>query len=507
MILSSIKKNKVLDSRRTEVFILITLISSSFVLRFYGVGDSGFNNDETIYVGQAGSLANFDEFREHFSIFRAHPLLMQFFVGLSLLTFGLSETSARLVASIMGTGVVLFSYFIAKFIYSKPIAIVSSLILTFLPYHIIISRQVLVDVSLSFFLILNILMVVLYLRNNNNLFLYCIGACSGLSFLSKEVGMIVIIATLFVLALDKKINGKNIFIILSTFLLVSSPYWISYLFIEDAQISINQYIAWQSSRPPNHDNFYYLDILAKESLGYPLLFLVFLFYIYFIVNRKLWNTQIVSIPLVWIPILVLFYQSISIKNYTFLYSVIPLFVIIGTSFVFGSWLSSFRIKILVIIILVPIILISNAYFLYNFVFLIPHNPILGSESIPYMKDVSLWMKENTPENSTALTLYTHMSNNIKYYSHRDSFSLQSNNNPSYDKIDNADFLIISKKINYLVYEKIQLENAQFLKNEAQKMDKYIKKYNAIPVYISYEYYTDEDGKTLSKPAIIVYSIN
>ena len=100
-----------------------------------------------------------------------------------------------------------------------------------------------------------------------------------------------------------------------------------------------------------------------------------------------------------------------------------------------------------------------------------------------------------------------MSNNIKYYSHRDSFSLQSNNNPSYDKIDNADFLIISKKINYLVYEKIQLENAQFLKNEAQKMDKYIKKYNAIPVYISYEYYTDEDGKTLSKPAIIVYSIN
>jgi hypothetical protein len=124
-----------------------------------------------------------------------------------------------------------------------------------------------------------------------------------------------------------------------------------------------------------------------------------------------------------------------------------------------------------------------------------------------MKDAALWIKENTPKNSTTLTLYTHMSNLIKYYSQRDSIALQSNNNPAYDKISNADFLIVSKDIDYLVYEKVQLDNANFLKNEAEKMEEYIKKYNAIPVYTSYNNYTNSDGKTLSKPAIIVYAIN
>lgn len=494
---------------KNEIFILILIVIISFFLRFYGVGDLGFNNDEAIYVAQAASLADYEEFREHFSIFRAHPLLMQFFVSLSLSLLGISEISARLIPVLMGTGIVFLSYFIAKFIYSKKVAIVSAIIIALLPYHIIISKQVLVDVSFSFFLTLNILLLVIYLKGNTNkgLLLFLIGSCSGFSFLSKEIGLIVLIASIITISLSKKNYIKNITIILSTFLIVTSPYWISFLFIEDAQKSIIEYFNWQSSRPSNHDQIYYLEVLLKESIGYPLSFLVLIFYVHFIFHRKLWNSLTILIPFIWIPILFIFFQIVPIKNFTFLYSIVPLFVIVGISVLFNSQLNKIRFNNIIILILIPVILISNTFFFNNFVFSLPYYPTLGSESVTFMKDASLWLKENTPKNSTALTLYTHMSNLIKFYSQRDSIALQSNNNPAYDKIDDADFLIVAKKINYIVYEKVQLDNANFLRNEAKKMDEYIKKYNAIPVYTSYANHTNGEGKNSSKPAIIIYAIN
>ena len=485
------------------------LVVVSFALRLYGTDNLGFNNDESIYVAQGASLANFEEFREHFSIFRAHPLLMQFFVSLSLSLLGLSEISARLVPVLMGTGIVFLTYLIARNIYSKQVAIISSTILTFLPYHIIISRQVIVDVSFSFFLLLNILLLVIYIKSNSNkkLLLFLIGSCSGLSFLSKEIGIVVLITSLITIALTKKHFTKNITLVLTTFLAVTSPYWISFLFLENAQQSIIEYFNWQSSRPANHENLYYFEVMSKEILGYPLCILIIIFYIQLILQRKLWNSLTTFIPFIWIPVFFIFYQVIPLKNFTFLYSIVPLFVIIGISALFSSPMNKIRFNRILLLILIPVILISNSFFLNNFVFSIPYHPTLGSESVNYMKDASLWIEENTPTNSTSLTLYTHMSNIIKFYSHRDSKSLQSNNNPSYDKIADADFLIASKKINYLVYEKVQLDNANFLKNEAKKMEEYIQKFDAIPIHTTYSNYTNSDGKSLSTPAIIIYKIN
>jgi hypothetical protein len=125
-----------------------------------------------------------------------------------------------------------------------------------------------------------------------------------------------------------------------------------------------------------------------------------------------------------------------------------------------------------------------------------------------MKDAAMWIKENTPENSTILTLYTHMSNIIKFYAQRDSIAIQSNNNPSYQKIENLDIQILAKKINYIVYEKIQIDNGKFLENKATDLENYVKKYDGIPVYVNYQNYTNvENNKFVSIPAIIIYEFS
>ena len=163
---------------------------------------------------------------------------------------------------------------------------------------------------------------------------------------------------------------------------------------------------------------------------------------------------------------------------------------------------------MLIAVVIPLIIISNKCIIYEFFLQNPYYPVLGSESLPYMKDAALWIKENTSKDSTFLTLYTHMSNIIKFYAQRDSIAIQANNNPSYQKIENIDMSILANKINYIVYEKIQINNGKFLENKAVKLEDYVKKYDGIPVYVVYQNQSSlENTKTLSNPALIIYAFN
>ena len=494
---------------KQEICIIFFIIVIAFTIRSYGLGEFALNNDEAIYAGQAAALANYSEYQEQFSIFRAHPLLFQFMISISFYFFGISEFTARIVPVFLSCGIVVISYFIAKFLYNQQTAIISSIILSLLPYHVSISKQALVDVSMSFFFILDLLLIILYFRQNKILLLYGIGITSGLSFLSNEVGIITFaISIITLIIINKKIRFKNILFVTLSFIFVTSPYWISFITLEEARESILEYIDWQSSRPSNHDSIYYFLIISSVILGYVLTSLLVIAYLYIIINKRNWKFSNVILPLIWIAIPLLFYQVVSVKGYHFLFSITPFLVIFSISLLSEDWIKRIPRKEILLIGIIPLTLLSNNQTINEYFLFIPHNPVLGSESLFHMKDAAMWVKENTPENSTILTLYTHMSNIIQFYSQRDSIAIQSNNNPSYQKIDHIDISILANKINYIVYEKIQIDNGKFLQNKAIELEDYVKKYDGVPVYINYQNYTSgENNKLLSSPAIIVYEFN
>jgi len=136
---------------RQEFLFLVLIIFFASIVRVWDLGNIGFNNDEAIYSGQAATLAGYKEFGEHFSIYRAHPLLLQFMISILFGTVGISDTIARIVPALLGIFTIIVTYLIGKILYDRKIAIVSALVLAILPYHIILSRQVLLDVSLTFF--------------------------------------------------------------------------------------------------------------------------------------------------------------------------------------------------------------------------------------------------------------------------------------------------------------------------------------------------------------------
>ncbi len=52
-----------------ELVIFISIVGLASIVRFWGVGDIGFNSDESVYTGQAANLAGYEEFSKYFSAF------------------------------------------------------------------------------------------------------------------------------------------------------------------------------------------------------------------------------------------------------------------------------------------------------------------------------------------------------------------------------------------------------------------------------------------------------
>ena len=492
-------------STKLEISFLVVLVIVASVVRFWDLGYIGFNNDEAIYSGQAATLAGFEEYGEHFSIFRAHPLLVQYFVSILFGNFGISDTIARIVPAIFGIFAVIITYMVGRNLYDRRIAMISALVVTILPYHILISRQVLLDISLSCFYTLTLFFVSQYLSRKEGYWLYFVGVSAGLTFMSKEVGIFALIVSLLCLFLIKSLNRKNILVIISTFLLTSSPFWIPVLIIPDARDASLSYWNWQTSRDPNQDYDFYFTMITQESLGYVLTGLFALSVIYSFVSKNI-KKPTVFIPLVWIAVPLIIFQVLSVKGFAFTVAVVPVFVLMGISFLFSDWMKKVPHYRIVIIAIIPLIFIFSGPMLH-YMFQIPPTNLVGSTGGElYAREAATWIRDNVDQKGVYLTVATRTANLIMYYSNNDAIALHANNNPAYKRIDSADLPILNGKINYLVNEPYLVELFPYLRQDSREINNLVIKYNAIPIHTEYGTYVDNSGRNIVKPAIIIYSL-
>ena len=490
---------------KPEYLVLILIIISASFIRLWGLDDIGFNNDEAIYSGQAATLAGYEEFSKFFSIYRAHPLFLQFIISILFANFGISDTIARTVPAIFGIMTVIITYFIGKMLYDRKVAIAAAIVITIIPYHIIVSREVLIDVPLSFFFTLTLFFLARYMKNSKGIhWLYLVGASSGLSFLSKEVGIFALISSIICLLFIKRLTFKSLVIVVSSFLLASSPYWIPILIFEEAQDALLSYWQWQTGREANQPDTFYLTLISKDALGYTLTVLCIVSIVSALTTKNI-RRPAVFLLLIWIAVPLLIFQFLSIKGFHFMVSLIPAFTLLGTSFLSSDWMKKVPYYSIVIIIIIPLIFLSSGPIL-NYWFGIPFSDHVGSGGEPYAREGAIWIRDNIPIDATLLTMDTPMANIIKYYANNEVFSLHSNNNPAYTKIENPDLYILNGQINYLVYESYRAERSTYLKEEAEELNDLVTKYNAVPIHTEYKTLAN-NGKNMTKPAIIIYSLD
>lgn len=487
--------------KKEWLLLIIILLGASFI-RLWDVGGDGFNNDESIYGGQAASLAGYKEFEEHFSIFRAHPLLLQYMVSIVFANLGIIDSAARMIPAAFGILTVLVTYLIGKQLYDTKVALTAALVLAFLPYHVVLSRQVLLDVPLTFFFALTLYFLICYLKRTECVhWLFFTGASAGLAFLSKELGIFALVVSIICLFLTKSITIKRICVIMSTFLFASSPFWLPIMTVTEAYDAAVAYWNWQTSRDPNQPSDFYFILIWEEALGYVLTGLFCLSIVYSVKIGSIKEPK-VYVLLLWIVIPLVVFQFLTVKGYPFLSTTIPPFVLLGVSFLFSNWMRKVAHYRIVAIAIVPLIFVFVGPMLH-YIFHLPPIYLVGSGGEPYTRASALWIKDNLPQ-GVFLTLDTRTANVIKFYSNNDAIALHSNNNPSYRHIENPDLPILHGKINYLVYEAFLVDRLPYLKEESRELDQLIVKYNAVPVHEEYE---TVDGKNLTKPALVVYVLN
>lgn len=247
---------------------------------------------------------------------QVHPgVTIMWLSGLSMELFyreGMAFSEKLLIASFpvaLATSIgIVVIYFLAKKTFNQHIAIISSILLCLEPFIIGHSRVVQLDALLMTFMILSVLSLMAYLKNNKERYLLFIsGIFAALAILSKFTALFLIPFSIFILiawylARDngmiilKELFNKNnaveilkifsIFciILILTFFILWPSMWVAPL---DTIKKVMSGVEWASSTPHEYGNFfmgnitdekldahYYLVVMLFRSTPLLLLFLL-----------------------------------------------------------------------------------------------------------------------------------------------------------------------------------------------------------------------------------------
>ncbi|MBN1147849.1 MAG: glycosyltransferase family 39 protein [Anaerolineales bacterium] len=489
--------------------ILILAIASRVVY----LGEVGFNSDEAVYAGQGAAIAQAPVLKDIFPVFRAHPLLFQFILAL-LFQFGVNELSARLVSAAIGVATVLLVYRLGVKLYGTKAGLIAALIMALMPYHVVVTRQVLLDGPMAFFATLTLYMLVRFAETSRPAWLIATGAGLGLTFLAKETGIILLSSVYAFLALSPEVRTrvKDIIFSLATMVLVMVPFPLSVMLAGGGgDRRTEQYLVWQLFRRPNHTWDFYPGVVTP-AIGI-LVILSAIAGLWLLRKSNTWRERaLVS----WIIVPVVFFQLWPTKGFQYLLPIAPALALLAARTLAHWPEGSFRIKRWVIPRYAPGMLLAGAIVVTSLssslAIISPAQSIsflAGSGGVPGGRETGIWLKSHVPTGATFMTIGPSMANIIKFYGHRDAYGLSVSpnplhRNPSYEPVHNPDYQIRIGEIQYLVWDSFSTGRSSFF---SEKLLYYVEKYNGRAIYTETVTITTPEGNEVEKPVIIIYEVH
>lgn len=467
---------------------LFVIVAVATFVRVWAINAVGYNSDEIVYVTQGASIAGDPASSQVFPIFRAHPLLFQ-----SLLSILHQLTSApavpRLAAAAFGVVSVLLVYAIGQRLYGSTVGLVSAGILALMPYHVVVSRQVLLDGPMLCFLLVSMYALVRFAQTGQSSWLYATSAALGLSFLSKETAIvnlgIVVIFFAFTPTLRVRLRHALGAGALFGMLIIVFP-----LAIKTADATNNRgqnFLTWQLARRPNHTLGFYFQVVPP-AIGWVVLGLAALSLIA-IRRRPTWREVLL---VSWVLIPLAFFELWPVKGYQYLLPLAPAVALLAGRAVgaLAHW-PRLRSTRLLSVAAVPIIVLALGASLA-----VPTwrtlNPstsgalMAGSGGLPGGREAGTWIDKNVPQGAELLALGPSMANVIEYYGHRRAFGLSVSSNPLhrnpvYMPVVNPDRAMRNGQIQYLVWDSYTAGRSSFY---ATALMRYVRRFHGQAVHVT-----------------------
>jgi hypothetical protein len=489
---------------------LLAIVLLGAFIRVWEVNTLGFNSDEAVYAGQAAAIAQDPTLSGIFPVFRAHPLLFQYVLAV-LFKFGVSDFAARVVGVIVGLVTVALVYRVGFTLYGRTAGLWAALFVAVMPYHVVVTRQVLLDGPMTLFATGVLYTLARFGVSHRPGWLYASGAMMGLTFLAKETGIILIGAVYVFLALAPTIplRIRDIFISLMCMFMVIAPFPISIALGGGTQTA-KAFLIWQLFRRPNHEwPFYFVEVPPAMGI---LLLIVAAAGLWFLRRSRSWRETLL---LAWIAVPLAFFQMWPVKGFQYLLPAAPAVAILAARavtrlrfperlmrsrlFRSGQWR----------VVVGGLIAISLAVPAWNTVTRAGSAGFLaGAGGVPGGREVGRWIDENVPEGARFMTVGPSMANIVQFYGHRSALGLSVSpnplhRNPSYTPIQNPDLQLRSGQIQYVVHDEFSAQRSPFF---SRSLLRYARRYDGRVVHVESIPVSAPGGGTVNKPIITIYEV-
>ena len=502
------------DPELLRKILLASVLLVAAAMRLIALDAVGFNSDEAVYAGQAAAIVQAPIYTDLFPVFRAHPLLFHLLLSL-LYLLGVSDIVGRVLSAVFGVATVFLVYRLGKGLYGEATGFVAAILLALMPYHVIVTRQVLLDGPMTFFATLAVAMLARYARTERFVDLAAAGGALGMTFLAKETGVLFLGSVYVFFALSPDVRFRLRWIIpaglIAAGLMLVYPLTVSFAG-SGTTSTAQQYLVWQLFRYPNHPWDFYLRMLPFE-IG-PLVILLALLGLFLLRGERTWRETLL---LSWIVVPLLFFQVWPTKGYQYLLPTAPVLAVLAGRTI-GRWFipraggmpvagkgfslntASLAVIVVAFSLLFPTYLaISGAG---------SASGLAGSGGIPGGRETGEWVAGNLADGTTLMTIGPSMANILQFYGHQRAYGLSVSanplyRNPSYTPIDNPDLQIRKGEIQYLVWDAFSARRSDFF---SDKLLDYVQKYDGRVVHIETIPLRTAGGELIDEPVIIVYRV-
>ncbi|MFF4014324.1 ArnT family glycosyltransferase [Streptomyces sp. NPDC001843] len=452
---------------------LTAVLALAAGLRFWRLTAVGFNSDEAVYTGTAASLAGNSSLGSIFPVFRAHPVLFQALLSL-VLRVHLSDWTARAVPAAIGVAAVAMTYGLGARLYDRKAGLAAALLLAVMPYHVVVSRQVLLDGTMTLCATAALYCVVRFAERPGPRWLLAAAGMMGATVLAKETSVVLLggLYAFFALTPAVRMRWRQLLpaLLAMTVVAAASPLALA---LSDRSRTGGAYLLWQLFRRPNHPWAFYFTAVPP-AVG-PLVLVSAGAGMVWLRRENTWRERLL---LCWIGVPVLFFTIWPVKGFQYLLPIAPpLAVLAGRTLrrlPSLPWPEVRRVRLprAAAVALTLAVAASLVVPAWQRVSPSPDGTFLaGSGGLPGGREAGTWLHGHVPNGAQLLVIGPSMGNVLQFYGHRRAQALsvspdRRSRNPSYEPVSNPDRALRDGEFQYVVWDSYSAKRTPFFTGKA-----------------------------------------
>lgn len=395
---------------RLEIGILAGIVAVAAVLRLWGLGRVGFRGDEAVYAGQAAVLAGDHGMDRYFILAsrgNSNFLIFQEMVSIVYRVFGVSDVGGRVVSALFSILTVVAIYFLGRLLYGRRAAAFAAAALALSSYAIGLGRLALLDSTATFFVVLGVLFLALWLRTPKDEWLCAFAAATMLAAQTKVAGILLLVVFAGVLAVNgawRHLSWRSIVKAVLVSLLALLPA------LTQVVLRPSTIVDFLSSSLQRHSAtpwYYYGDALLKAE-GVVILAALVLGMVVAAFRTK----RADLLPWLWLAVFALFYTVYPLKAFNYLLPLVPALALLG-----GRGLSLLRLP------RIPQLAMAVAVAVICGVFAAPDvASAVSDDSSAGMREAAQWIAANAPSDAGVMALSQGSGQYVySFYAKRDAY--------------------------------------------------------------------------------------